>query len=280
MRRRAVVAVLTVVSLALVTVYFRESDNGFLHSLQSTGASVLRPFEVGAERVARPFRDAAGWFGGLLDAKDENKKLKRQIEELRQQEIATQSALRENAQLKAIVDYLDSPRFPQDYRPITTRVIARPGRLFADQIVVGAGKNNGISKHDVVVNAEGLVGEVTKVYSDAALITLLTDRTSAVSTLDIATNASGIAERGSQGALTIDRVTKDQVVNQGDVFVTAGWRSGDLASLYPRGIPVCMVNTPVAQKDVDIYKDIQCDPFVDFSTLEAVIVLVRKPEAR
>jgi rod shape-determining protein MreC len=279
-RRRAVVAVLTIVSLALVTVYFRESDSGFLHSLQSTGASVLRPFEVGAERVARPFRDAAGWFGGLLDAKDENKKLKRQIEELRQQEIATQSALRENAQLKAIVDYLDSPRFPEDYRPITTRVIARPGRLFADQIVVGAGKNNGISKHDVVVNAEGLVGEVTKVYSDAALITLLTDRTSAVSTLDIATNASGIFERDNKGALKIDRVTKDQVVNQGDVFVTAGWRSGDLASLYPRGIPVCLVDTPVAQNDVDTYKDIQCDPFVDFSTLEAVIVLVRKPEAR
>ena len=62
-RRRLVVGVLSVLSLALVTVYFRESDNGFLHSLQSTGASVLRPFEVAADRIASPFEDAGSWFG-------------------------------------------------------------------------------------------------------------------------------------------------------------------------------------------------------------------------
>ena len=48
LRRRLVVAVLVLVSLALLTVYFRESSGGGLHSLQSTGASVLRPFEVAA----------------------------------------------------------------------------------------------------------------------------------------------------------------------------------------------------------------------------------------
>ena len=117
---------------------------------------------------------------------------------------------------------------------------------------------------------------MTKVYSDVALITLLTDATSAVSVLDLKTNAAGISEQGNGGSLSIDRVTKDQVVNQDDVFVTAGWRSGNLSSLYPRGIPVCKVSSAVKQTDVAIYKQIQCDPFVNFSTLEAVIVLVRK----
>ena len=65
LRRRVVVAVLVLVSLALLTVYFRESSGGGLHSLQSAGATVLRPFEVAANRVAQPFRDAAGWVGGL-----------------------------------------------------------------------------------------------------------------------------------------------------------------------------------------------------------------------
>jgi rod shape-determining protein MreC len=274
-RRRLVVGVLCVLSLALVTVYFRESNGGVLHNLQSTGASVLRPFEVGAERIARPFQDAASWFGGLIHAKDQNKQLRRENERLRQQVILNQSAQRENAQLKGILRYLDSPRFPKDYRPITTRVIGRPGGLFTNEILVGAGKNNGISRHDVVVNAEGLVGEVTKVGSNVALVTLVTDEQAAVSVLDINTNASGISEQGKGGSLAIDRVTKDQVVNQNDVFVTAGWRSGDLSSLYPRGIPVCS-SSKVGQSDTDIYKQIQCDPFVNFSTLEAVIVLVRK----
>jgi rod shape-determining protein MreC len=275
-----VVATLTVVSLALVTVYFRESDSGVLHDLQSTGASILRPFEVGAERVARPFRDAASWFGGLVDAKSENEKLKEQIEALRQQIILTESAVRENTQLKTLLDYREGARFPKDYRAIAARVIARAPSQFEQQIVVSAGKNDGITKHDAVVTADGLVGEVTKVASNVAQVTLLSDETSAVSALDISTNASGIAQHGRSGSsLTLERVTKDQVVNRGDVIVTSGFRSGDLSSLYPRGLPIGSV-TSVGQSDTDLYKQIQVDSFVDFSQLEAVIVLVKKPEVK
>jgi rod shape-determining protein MreC len=279
-RRRAVVVVLSLLSLVLVTVYFRESDGGVLHGFQSSGATVLRPFEVGAERVARPFRDAAGWFGGLLHAKSQNKKLKAEIDAQRQQIILYESALRENAQLKALLDYREGARFPKDYRAVAARVIARPSPQFAQQIVVSVGKNDGIVKHDAVVVADGLVGEVTKVASDVALVTLLTDPTSAVSAIDINTNAAGLAEHGASGSsLMVDRVTKDQVVNQGDVFVTSGFRSGDLSSLYPRGIPIGTVPTRVVQQDTDVYKRIQLEPFVDFSKLEAVIVLVKKPDA-
>ncbi len=279
-RRRAVVAVLTIVSLALVTVYFRESDGGVLHGVQSTGASVLRPFEVAAERVARPFRDAAGWFGGLLDAKSENKKLRKQVDDLRQEVILTQSALRENTQLKRLLAYLQGPTFPKDYRPITARVIARAPSQFTQQIVVSAGKNDGVAKHDAVVTADGLVGEVTKVANRVAQVTLLTDPTSAVSALDIHSNADGILQLDQSGSsLILDRVTKDQIVEEGDVVVTSGFRSGDLSSLYPRGLPLGVV-TSVSQSDTDIYKKVQVDPYVDFPNLEAVIVLVKKPEAK
>ena len=279
-RRRLVVGVLTVLSLLLVTVYFRESDGGVLHGYQSTGASVLRPFQVAADRVARPFNDAADWFGGLTDAKSENKKLKAENEALRQEIILTQSAVRENAQLKQLLAYLQGPQFPKDYRPVAARVIARAPSQFQQQIVVSAGKNNGISKHDAVVTADGLVGEVTKVASNVAQVTLLTDETSAVSALDISTDAAGIAQHGAGSSLILDRVTKDQLVNQGDVIVTSGFRSGELTSLYPRGIPIGSVSAKVGQTDTDLYKKIQIDPFVDFSKLEAVIVLVKKPEAR
>jgi rod shape-determining protein MreC len=277
-RRRAVVAVLTIVSLALVTVYFRESDGGVLHDLQGTGASVLRPFEVAAERVARPFRDGAGWVGGVLGAKSENKKLKRQVDDLRQQVILTQSALRENAQLKKLLAYLEGPTFPKDYRPVAARVIARAPSQFTQQIVISAGKNDTISKHDAVVTADGLVGEVTKVANNVAQVTLLTDPTSAVSALDVRSNADGILQLDQSGStLILDRVTKDQVVDRGDTVVTSGFRSGDLQSLYPRGLPLGTV-TSVSQSDTDIYKKIQLEPFVDFANLEAVIVLVKKPE--
>ena len=279
-RRRVVVGVLTVLSLALVTVYFREADGGALHGVQSTGASVLRPFEVGAERVARPFRDAAGWFGGVIHAKSENKRFKEQIDALRQEIIVTQSALRENTQLKKLLDYLEGPTFPKDYSPVAARVIARAPTQFTQQIVVSAGKNDGVSKHDAVVTGDGLLGEVTKVANNVAQVTLLTDPTSAVSALDIHSNADGILQLDQSGStLILDRVTKDQVVDRGDVITTSGFRSGDLTSLYPRGIPLGVVSS-VSQTDTDIYKKVQVDPFVDFANLEAVIVLIPKPEPK
>src|SRR5204862_4273532 len=91
-RRRIVATGLVLASLALLSAYFRESDSGPLHGIQSTGAAILRPFEVGAERVARPFRDAANWFSGLVDAKSENAELRRQVDQYGQLLIQNQTA--------------------------------------------------------------------------------------------------------------------------------------------------------------------------------------------
>src|SRR5829696_6046188 len=52
-RRRLVVGVLVALSIALVTASFRGGVSG----PQATAAGLLRPFQVAAERVARPFRD-------------------------------------------------------------------------------------------------------------------------------------------------------------------------------------------------------------------------------
>ena len=86
--RRAVVVALVLVSLVLATAYFREADSGPLHSAQGTAASVLEPFQIGAERVVRPFRDAWGWFDDLRTARSENTRLKREIAALQKRAAA------------------------------------------------------------------------------------------------------------------------------------------------------------------------------------------------
>lgn len=279
-RRRIVATVLVLVSLALVTVYFRESSGGGLHDVQSTAASVLRPFEVAAERVARPFRDAAGWVGDVVGAKNENKKLRAENDELRQAAIAKAFYERENALLRRQLQFQGSPQFPSDFRPLNAQVVARAPTEFKQRVAIAAGKSSGIRVHDPVITGDGLVGQVTEVANTVARVTLLTDQTSAVSGLDYQTKADGIVQHGkSRESLIVDHVTKDQVVNRDDVIVTAGWSSKGFASIYPRGIPVCRV-TSVNQTDTDPYKNILCQPYVNFSSLEIVTVLVPKGRAR
>ena len=272
LKRRIVLGVLVALSLALITVYFRESNGGALHGLQSGGATVLRPFEVGAERVAAPFRDVYGWFSGLVHARAKAKRLQAEVDQLRQKEIQYRGAAAENEALRKQLSYIDSPRFPADFAPIDARVLARPPGQFEQQIVISAGSANRVRMHAPVVTADGLVGNVTLVAGREARVTLLTDQESAVSAVDLQTRAIGIVRHGQNGGLILDRVSKDQKVNDGDTIVTAGTRSGALPDLYPRGIQIGKV-TSVGQSDTDLYKQIQVSPYVPFGSLDSVVVL-------
>jgi rod shape-determining protein MreC len=274
LRRRAVLAALVLVSLALITISVREADHGALHRAQDVGATVLRPFQVAAERVARPFRDVYGYFDGLTSAKAQNKRLRAEVEQLRQQMIANANAAHDAAQFRALLKYEDSPQFPADYRPVNARVISFPAGPFQQQVAIAAGSNRGIRLHTPVVSSYGdLIGEVTRVAPRASQVTLLTDPDSAVSAYDEATGVIGLLQHGAGNTLILDRVTKDKVVASGDVIVTAGTRNARYPDLYPRGIPIGVV-TGVHQNDTDLYKQVQVSAYVDFSALDSVAALV------
>ena len=268
-------------SLFLITLSFRSGDDGPLADVQGAGATVLRPFAVGAERIAQPFRDAYGWVDSLFSARSEAERSRVQVRELRQRAIQSEFALRENERLRALLDYIDGPRFPADFDPIVAEVITRPDSAFVQAIVIAAGSSNGVLRDDPVVTPDGLVGVVTRVTARTARIQLLTDQGAAVSALDLRTNVLGIVRhaRGTRETLVLDRVRKRDRIERGDEIVTAGWRVGSLTSLYPKGIPIGEV-TSVGQTDTDLYQQIQVDPYVDFGSLDSVIVLVPKERSR
>jgi rod shape-determining protein MreC len=277
LRARLVAIVLVLVSLALITVYFRESEEGTLHSAQRIGLSVAMPFEVAGERIARPFRDAWGWASDLVGAKNENEQLKKEVEELRKQLIAEQTAVSENEDLRNLLEFVDGPKFPDGFNGVATRVVGRPPSAYTQEVLIAAGTSSGIQRNDPVVTEDGLVGLVTDATSNGAKVTLLTDQSSAVSAIVLDSGAAGLVRHGpsDSSALVMDRVGKDALVEEGNLVITAGWRSGKLESLYPRGIPIGTVES-VGQQDVDLYKRIQIAPLVDFDSLADVIVLVPK----
>jgi len=275
LRRRLVVGLLVLASLVLISLSFRSGESGPLSGVQSAGATVLRPFAVGLERVAQPFRDVYGWADSLLTARSEAEELRVELRDLRQRAIQSQFALQENVYLRELLAYIDGPRFPADFDPVVAEVIGKPAGAFTQAIVIAAGANNGVRANDPVVTADGLVGVVTRVTSGTARIQLLTDEEAAASAIDLRTSATGIVRhsRGTRETLVLDRVRKQDVVRRGNEIVTAGWRAGELSSLYPKGIPIGKV-TSVGQTDTDLYQQVQVDPYVDFGALDAVIVLV------
>jgi rod shape-determining protein MreC len=273
LRRRGVVVGLVVLALILITVSFRGSGSGPLGGVQSAGATVLRPFEVAAERVARPFRDVYGYFAGLVHVKAENERLKREVSELRQKALLGEGALVENAEYRKLLRIVDSPFYPDDYAPVNTRVIGF-GNEFEERVVIAAGRDAGVRQETPVVTNQGLVGSVTQATDSSAVVTLLTDESSAVAARDQDSRALGVIRHGEgSGSLILDRVTKDKRVQEGDIIVTAGTRQPQYPSLFPANIPIGKVIS-VGQSDTATFKQIQIQPFVDFTSLDAVTALI------
>jgi rod shape-determining protein MreC len=274
LRRRIVVGCLVLVALVLITVSFRSSA---LDGVQSTGASILQPFEVAANRVAAPFRDAAGWAHGLVNAKNQNKQLRRENQQLQQKLIYDEQAVQENVQLRAQLDFKGVPGLDK-FNRVNTEVQTNPQNAIDQSVTIAAGSSSGIAAGDVVVSpAGGLVGIVDKTFSGVSRVTLLTDEQSSVTSTDLTSpTAIGEVHRGGGGStvLVLDRVPKAKYVGVGDKVITAGsLGKGALPSMFPRGI---LVGTVTSESDTDVnpFKTIQVQPAVDFSSLRSVIVLV------
>jgi rod shape-determining protein MreC len=273
--------VLVLLSLVLVTLYFREPRDGSLQSARSAGAAILKPFQIAADRVVQPFRDAYGYVDGLVSAKEDLRAAQAEARRWRQEATQYRFAFEESRELQQLLDYKALPAFPDDFEAVAAPVIAYPPSQFEQRLVLGAGSADGIQVNDPVVNEEGLVGKVTEVTAETALVTLLTDEKIAVGARDLDTDAVGVVRHGRAGedALVLDLVEKRYEVRKGDEVVTAGSQRASLDSPFPRGILIGTV-TFVGQSDTDPYKQIQIEPAVDFGSLHSLLVLVPKGAPR
>jgi rod shape-determining protein MreC len=271
--RRLILAVLVLGALALLTISFRSPTGGALHSVQGAGASALRPFQIAAERVARPFHDAYRYVDGLVGAKSENARLKRDLRALRAERTANLAGAQRAAELERLLHFEQGPTYPNDYRPVNTSVISFPRGPFEQQIGIAAGSSSGIGINTPVVSPDGLVGRVTNFTSSTAAVTLITDPQSAVAARDLTTGVSGLIKNGPGNTLIFDQVSKDKKVNKGDVIVTQGTRDRRYPDLYPYGIPIGRVLS-AGPSDIASFLTVQVAPFASLGSLDSVAALV------
>jgi rod shape-determining protein MreC len=264
------VAVLLLFSVAMLTLYFRESDGGVVHGTQSFVLRVVAPLQNGTARATKPFRDAWNWTGDLFSAKSANAKLQKELEQLRAgvaNELTTQD---ENAQMRAMLAMQRDRIYPDGVRLVTARVVARSATAWYSTVTIDVGSGSGVEVYDPVVNGAGLVGRVTQVDANAAQVTLITDQQSFVDAMVQPGGAQGIISGSVTGDVTLQYVDKNERVKVGQYVVTSG-RQG---SVFVRGIPVGQIES-VGSQEVELYQSISLDPFVDFRKLDLVQVVVR-----
>jgi rod shape-determining protein MreC len=270
-RRRAVLAVLLAVSLVLLTVYFSEPVGGGLHAIQRGAGDVLSPLEEGASRAFKPFGDLVGWVGDVADAKKENKQLKAEVKNLRGQLAQLATDKHEAEQLRALTQV--SANLPTDAKTVTARVIAHSPTVWYSTIQIDKGRNDGVRTNQPVITGGGLAGKVIATSSGNARVALITDASSAVSAEIMPKGVSGIVKPEIGGKdLILDFIPKNSRVQRGQIVVTSGFKSGELQSLFPRGIPIGKVGS-VNQDQLEIYQRVRVRPYADLRNMDFVQVI-------
>lgn len=269
-------ALLVGLSIALLTAYFGESASGGLHAIQRGFLEALAPLQEGASRALKPARDLVGWGSDVFDAKADNKKLRREVRELRARVAAAETASRDAQELRALVGLNRSSGFPAGYQPVPARVIARSPTVWYATITIDKGSDQGVHVDQPVTSGTGLVGKVSDVAPDASRVTLLTDHTSGVSAQVVPDGANGLVKAtvGNPSDLILDFVQKGRPVSRGATVITSGWRSSKLESLFPRGVPIGEV-THVDSNERELYQRVHLRPYADLRGLDVVEVLTR-----
>jgi rod shape-determining protein MreC len=276
-RRRAALAVFIGLSLVMLTAYFGESSSGAFHTLQRGAQEAFAPLETGTGRALKPFRDLFGWFGDTVDAKDENERLRGELEALRKRLAESDTAARDVQQLRGMVRLTRQDGFPQGTEPLAARVIARSPTVWYATVKIDKGSGDGVKEDKPVIAAGGLVGKVTRVTGGTAEVTLITDASSAVSAQVMPDGANGIVrpEVGEPDDLLLDFLQKGRRVTKGATVVTSGFTSERARSRFPRGVPIGRV-ARVDLDEIELYQRVHVKPFADLRRIDYVQVLTAR----
>jgi len=277
--RRAIVVGLVIVALALITISFRSPTAGALHDAQGAGSTALRPFQLAATRIAQPFRDGYDWVASISSAKSENARLKRELRELRLEAIHNRASALRVEELERLLQFQQRATFPNGYAEVNAAVTSFPSGPFTHSVEIAAGSSDGVRLNSPVVSGDGLVGIVSNVQPQTAVVTLLTDPSTYVAARDIQTQVRGMLHTGPGGTLILDQVPKQLRVKEGDALVTDGTHNARYRDLYPYGIPIGRVSS-VGATDTATFLQVQVQPFANLGSLDAVAVLVPKKPHR
>jgi rod shape-determining protein MreC len=251
------------ISIALL---FVDTRYHYLEGMRHVAAAVLYP----VQRVMQMPGDAFAWVGGyftsLAALTEENATLKRLSVENAAASQASAAAQQENARLRALLDV----RANYTSAAKAVEVLYTGRDPFAQKLFVDKGSDADIQPGEAVIDAEGVVGQVTRVYPYMSEVTLVTDKDHAV---PVQVQRSGVRSvlygAGAGRAPELRFMAPSADIQVGDVLVTSG-----LDGTYPAGLAVARVAI-LERETGQIFARISCTPLAGVDRSEHLLVLGR-----
>jgi rod shape-determining protein MreC len=260
------------ISLAVITLDYREGEDGPLAELGRIALATMAPLQEAVTTATRPIGD---FFSGLVhlpSLERENEQLRRENEELR---AASAAGADKESQIQQLSDLLG---LKESLTPSSVPAVVIGNGLsnFRYTITINRGSSDGVERDQPVVTgseqAPILVGRVVAVSPFSAEVELIIDRNSVVAgRLSVSHETGQIQGQGDQD-LRMTLVTPGTSVSGDETVVTQGYEVSGQQGLYPPGLVIGQVSRVIQDAD-GLQEFVTVRPAIDFSTLEFVLVL-------
>jgi rod shape-determining protein MreC len=191
--------------------------------------SISAPFEVWAS-----IRES---FATKTRVEADNVKLAADNLVLRLKLLRFDALEQENQRLRAVRE--SSPRIVQ--RSLVAEILQVDLDPFRQRVLVNKGTREGVFRGQAAIDANGIVGQVTRAGPVSAEIILISDPEHAI---PVAVNRTGVRSialgTGRSGLLSLPYLPQNADVIAGDLLVSSG-----LGGVYPPGYPVAKVTSVV-----------------------------------
>lgn len=258
------------VMCSALAVFLMVADQRFdvMHPVRTALATVLYPLQWTVMQPVELVR-GAGRYMTSLHAAQQGEALARtqlaaQAERSQQVELLTL----ENQRLRALLEMRERVQT----RSVGAQVLYDAADPYSRKVMIDQGLTHGIEAGSPVIDDQGVLGQVTRVYPLVSEVTLLVDRDQVIPVLNARTGARYVAfgQPGEKGdGLELRYTLSSADIDEGDLLVTSG-----VDGVYPAGLPVARV-TKVERRAESSFNRILCEPLARIEGVLQVLVLAQ-----
>ena len=273
-RNLVVVLAILVAQIAGLAVQVRRTSSG-RSTFDTDDQSGVRLIRLWANAIIAPperiihaskLGAVALWtnYFDLMNVRRQNEDLEKTIGRLRLEQAALLEDARQGQRLQALLGFQQK----YVYATVAAQAYGSSGSDRSHLFYIDKGAHDGLKPDMAVITADGIVGKVRDVFPNTAQVLAVNDSTSGAGVILESTRIRGILRGNAAGQLEVVDILADQRIHAGENVLTAG---GDL--IFPRGLPVGVVQKVVRDPDRDAFIDVIVTPAAHLNRLDEVLVI-------
>jgi len=231
--RQGTSALTKLVFFSALALFLMVADSRFklVEPLRAGLAIALLPLQRTLAVPVEMAQGGAGYLQGLTAAQAGERRAREMLVAQAERSAQVEQLSAENARLRALLELKPS----LSVKSQAAEILYEAADPYSRKVFIDRGMAQGVARGSPVIDEQGVVGQVTRVYALTSEVTLLADKDASIPVLNPRTQHRAAAFGGS-GGMELRFTSANADVQPGDVLQTSG-----IDGVYPPGLPVAKV---------------------------------------